>query len=48
MKYAELLYFKTFGKELPLRDYRKQDIEYIIQQLEMNPEEGVFNSFIIH
>lgn len=30
---AAMLYFYAYGHELPMWDYRKQDIEYIIEQL---------------
>lgn len=48
VKYAALLYFKTFEKELPQLEYRKQDIAYIIEQLETQSKEEVFMSTIIH
>lgn len=48
MKLAALLYYHTFEEELPDRNYRKQDIDYIIQQLIMNPEKDVFDSYFLH
>ncbi|WP_442596820.1 hypothetical protein [Neobacillus sp. D3-1R] len=43
-----MLYFRTFEQELPLLDYRKQDIDYIIEQLETKPKDEVFISYILH
>ncbi|MBY0123197.1 hypothetical protein [Bacillus sp. S/N-304-OC-R1] len=50
LKYASILYFHAYGEELPLRNYCKQDIEYIIEQLKMKLEEGTepFRNSIVH
>jgi hypothetical protein len=48
MKFASLLYFKTFERELPERNYLRQDIEYIIDQLLNHPEKDVFHSDLLH
>ncbi|WP_170289667.1 hypothetical protein [Cytobacillus depressus] len=47
---ASILYFHAYGHDLPLRDYRKQDIEYIIQQLLSVEEEGLdpFSGQLVH
>jgi hypothetical protein len=36
---ASLMYFQVYGKELPLYDYKQQDINYIIQELEIKIRE---------
>jgi hypothetical protein len=48
LKFAELLYFQAFEKELPQRDYKQQDIEYIIQELMNHPHGDVFKSELLH
>ncbi|WP_404356594.1 hypothetical protein LG291_23600 [Cytobacillus firmus] len=51
LKLASILYFQAYQEELPLHSYRKQDIEYIIQQLNIMLTEGkeeVFESYILH
>lgn len=35
MKLASIMYYQAYGKELPLYDYRQQDIQYIIEQLNL-------------
>jgi hypothetical protein len=48
LKFAELLYFQTFEQELPKRDYKQQDIEYIIQVLMNHPQDDLFESEVLH
>ncbi|HEY9577791.1 MAG TPA: hypothetical protein VIR64_08970 [Pseudobacillus sp.] len=47
---AALLYYHVYEEELPVRDYRKQDIQYIIQKLHYKLESGQdeLESGIIH
>jgi hypothetical protein len=45
------MYYKIYGEELPLRNYKQQDIDYIIEQLYFHgyeEDEGVLNSHIVH
>ncbi|WP_157796291.1 hypothetical protein [Bacillus xiapuensis] len=37
---AALLYYQAYEEELPARNYRKQDIKYIIQKLQYKLETG--------
>ncbi|WP_180968186.1 hypothetical protein [Cytobacillus massiliigabonensis] len=37
---AALLYYQAYQQDLPILDYRKQDVEYIIQQLNIKLTEG--------
>ncbi|MFK2825589.1 hypothetical protein QYG89_07845 [Bacillus sp. B190/17] len=37
---AALLYYHAYERELPVRDYRKQDIQYIIQKLQHKIDTG--------
>jgi hypothetical protein len=48
LKYAAILFYKTFEMDLPLLNYSQQDIEYIIQQLSSNPDENTFKSNLLH
>jgi hypothetical protein len=50
LKLASILYYQAYQEELPKHSYRKQDIEYIIEQLNIKLTEGkeVFESCIIH
>ncbi|MHC0036478.1 hypothetical protein [Pseudoneobacillus sp. C159] len=48
MKLAEILYFRTFQKELPNLKFKQQDIEYIINQLMSYPEMDVFDSDLLN
>lgn len=50
LKYASILYYHAYEQELPMRDYRRQDIEYIIEQLRNKLAEGIepFSSPIVH
>ncbi|GLB59013.1 hypothetical protein [Cytobacillus sp. NCCP-133] len=50
LKLASILYYQAFQEKLPVRNYRKQDIEYIIQQLNIKLIEGkeAFESSILH
>lgn len=48
LRYASLLYFKTFEVELPKQNYKQQDVEYIISELSKNPEIDVFRSIVVH
>lgn len=47
---AALLYYHVYNKELPAHDYRKQDIQYIIQKLHYKIDTGQddLESGIIH
>ena len=47
---ASILYFQKYNQELPMQDYSKQDIDYIIQQLAHSLESkgDIFASDIIH
>lgn len=33
------MYYQVYGEELPLYNYRQQDIDYIIQQLDIKIRE---------
>lgn len=50
LKFVSILFYQTFGEELPNRDYRKQDIEYILQQINLKQSEGIdgLDSTILH
>lgn len=50
LKLASILYFQHYGEELPLYEYKQQDIEYIIEQLKIQLRENieVFDSPILH
>lgn len=50
LKLVSILYFQAYQEEFPIHSYRKQDIEYIIQQLNIKLTEGkeVFESYILH
>lgn len=50
LKYASILYYHAYEREFPMRDYRRQDIEYIIHQLKMKLAEGEepFSYTIVH
>ncbi|WP_370223653.1 hypothetical protein [Cytobacillus sp.] len=50
LKLASILYYQAYQEEFPINSYRKQDIEYIIQQLNIKLTEGkeVFESCILH
>lgn len=50
LKLASIMYFQSYGEELPLYDYKQQDIEYIIEQLNIKLRENieVFHSAILH
>lgn len=50
MKLASLMYYQVYGEDLPLQNYRQQDIEYIIEQLRKSLATGekVFNPEILH
>ncbi|WP_125444161.1 hypothetical protein [Bacillus thermotolerans] len=38
--FASFLYYQVYGKDLPVRDYRKLDIQYIIQLLQSTINTG--------
>jgi hypothetical protein len=50
IKLASLMYYQVFGEELPLYNYRQQDIDYIIQQLDIKIREGtdIFDTSLVH
>lgn len=50
LKIASLMYYQIYGQELPLYDYRQQDINYIIEQLSMKIREDkdIFQADILH
>ncbi|MBE3570965.1 MAG: hypothetical protein IMW92_12955 [Bacillales bacterium] len=50
LKYASILYYQVYGTELPERNYNKQDIDYIIDQLNKILLNGVdtLNNQIVH
>ncbi len=50
LNYASLLYYLLYEEELPKRDYRKQDIQYIIELLmhKQKSEEDFLQSDLIH
>lgn len=39
IKLASLMYYQVFGEELPLYNYKQQDIDYIIEQLDIKIRE---------
>ncbi|WP_156187084.1 MULTISPECIES: hypothetical protein [Bacillaceae] len=47
---AALLYYHVYEEELPVRDYRKQDIQYIIQKLHNKMDTGLdeLQSSVVH
>ncbi|UQD53552.1 hypothetical protein C0971_17165 [Bacillus methanolicus] len=50
LKLASILYYKVYGTELPDRKYNKQDIDYIIDQLNqiLVNGEDTLNNEIVH
>jgi len=50
LKMAAIMYYQVFGEELPLYDYRQQDINYIIEQLNLKIKEDrqIFKADILH
>lgn len=50
LKIASILYYQVFGEELPIRDYKKQDIQYIIEQIHLQKTQGIdgFSSITVH
>jgi hypothetical protein len=50
LKIASILYYQAYQEDLPLLNYRKQDVEYIIEQLHVKLSNGtdVFESVLVH
>lgn len=50
LKLASIMYYQAFGEELPLYDYRQQDIYYIIEQLKLkiNEDKEIFRPDWLH
>ncbi|MDQ0214114.1 hypothetical protein J2S13_000510 [Oikeobacillus pervagus] len=50
LRLATILYYQVYQQELPLLDYRKQDIQYIITKLQqtLNTGEDLLESQILH
>ncbi|CAM3610870.1 hypothetical protein [Cytobacillus oceanisediminis] len=50
LKIASILYYQAYQEDLPLLNYRKQDVEYIIEQLQVKLSNGtdVFDSVLLH
>lgn len=50
LKIASLLYYQKYEQELPLRDYSKQEIDYIIEQLRLDvkDDQNRLHNSIIH
>ncbi|RDI41622.1 hypothetical protein DFR59_10775 [Falsibacillus pallidus] len=50
LNYASLLYYLLYEEELPKREYRKQDIRYIIELLmhKQKSQEDFLQSDVIH
>lgn len=39
IKLASLMYYQVYGEEFPLHNYKQQDIDYIIEQLNLKLKE---------
>ena len=50
LKLASILYYQCYREELPLQDYKNQDIDYIIEQLNLQllEKKDAFHSNILH
>ncbi len=52
LRLAQLLYYQIYEEEMPIHQYRKQDIDYIIEKLiesqEIGLQQSPFNSDKIH
>ncbi|UII55703.1 hypothetical protein LS684_19080 [Cytobacillus spongiae] len=51
LQLASILYYQLFSEEMPVLNYRKQDIEYIIQQLRdklTDPSKEIWSSNVVH
>lgn len=50
LELASILYYQCYSEELPLHDYKNQDIDYIIEQLNIRiiEKKDVFYSNIVH
>lgn len=50
LKLASLMYYQIYGEELPLYEYKQQDIDFIIEQLgiKFREDKEIFQAEILH